>query len=543
MRIKLLFLILLAGILQGCHSSEPNEMTSLPPPNIVWFISEDNSPLLGIYGDTLARTPALDSFGRAGIVFENAFSNAPVCAPSRSTLITGMLPVTLGSEHMRSKVAVPEYVRFFPHYLREAGYYNSLRLKRDYNIPDQDSTWAVDKWWIMEDALPGRKPDQPFFMFYNTWMTHEGRIHNHDKKWDYFRNTFEDLTEAQQDSLIALIPETDPAVVTVPPYLPDEPVVREDIALYYDNMAMLDLEFKRFLDKLRATGEMDRTIIVYTSDHGGVVGRSKRFTFESGLRVPMLMWFPEKYRHLAPAPMGSRVSQPVSFLDLIPTFLNWAGAEVPEHLHGQSIAGADIDAMDEYAFGFRGRMDESYDLVRTIRDERYRYIRNYFPFRPGGQHIRFLWRAANVQTWEKAHQTGQLSEVQEQFWQLRSSEELYDTQADPHNVHNLAEDPAYANVLKRMRKDLKSANKAHQDIGFIPEGMLYANYKTDSTIYLVQGESAPLESIIQAADYATYKPEVDSIMVLLQSRCSAVRFWGVAGVLHLGPQASAELMP
>ena len=115
MRIKLLFLILLAGILQGCHSSEPNEMTPLPPPNIVWFISEDNSPLLGIYGDTLARTPALDSFGRAGIVFENAFSNAPVCAPSRSTLITGMLPVTLGSEHMRSKVAVPEYVRFFPH--------------------------------------------------------------------------------------------------------------------------------------------------------------------------------------------------------------------------------------------------------------------------------------------------------------------------------------------------------------------------------------------------------------------------------------------
>lgn len=543
MRTNLLLLILLTGALLGCGTPNSDDLTPLPPPNIVWFISEDNSPLLGIYGDSLAHTPSLDSFGRAGIVFDNAFSNAPVCAPSRSTLITGVLPVTLGSEHMRSNVAIPEAIRFFPNYLREAGYYNSLRLKRDYNIPNQDSTWAVDEWWLMEDALTGRQPDQPFFMFYNTWMTHEGKIHNHDKKWDYFRNTFEDLTEAQQDSLIALIPETDPADVPVPPYLPDDPAVRKDIALYYDDMAMMDMEFKRFLDKLRATGEMDRTIIVYTSDHGGVMGRSKRFTFESGLKVPMLMWFPEKYRHLAPAPMGSRLSQPVSFLDLIPTFLEWAGAEVPEHLQGQSLAGEHIKEMDEYAFGFRGRMDESYDLVRTIRDERYRYIRNYYPFRPGGQHIQYLWKAANVQAWEQAHEAGELNGVQDQFWQLRPSEELYDTKTDPHNVQNLVDDPAYAEVLQRMRTDLKTANLEHQDIGFIPEGLLFANYQSDSILYLEQGKAAPLEAIIQAADYATYQPKVDNLMELLQSEHPAVRFWGVAGVLHLGPAASAELAP
>jgi arylsulfatase A-like enzyme len=216
MRTNLLLLVFLSGALWSCNLLAPEEKSELPPPNIVWFVSEDNSPFLGVYGDSLAHTPTLDSFGRAGIIFDNAFSNAPVCAPSRSTLITGVLPVTLGSEHMRSNVEIPDAIRFFPNYLREAGYYNSLRLKRDYNIPGQDSTWAIDDWWLMEDALSGRQPDQPFFMFYNTWMTHEGKIHNHDKKWDYFRNTFEDLPESVQDSLISLIPETDPAEVIVP---------------------------------------------------------------------------------------------------------------------------------------------------------------------------------------------------------------------------------------------------------------------------------------------------------------------------------------
>lgn len=524
-------------LLLSCHSQSAEKETALPPPNIVWFVSEDNSPLLGVYGDSLAHTPTLDSFGRAGIVFDNAFSNAPVCAPSRSTLITGVLPVTLGSEHMRSKVEIPGHIRFFPQYLREAGYYNSLRLKRDYNIPSQDSTWAIDEWWLTEDALPGRAPDQPFFIFYNTWMTHEGRIHNPDKKWDYFRNTFEDLPPAAQDSLIALVPETRPEQVVVPPYLPDEPAVREDLALYYDAMAMLDLEFKRFLDKLEAMGEMDRTIIIYSSDHGGVMGRSKRFTFESGLRVPMLMWFPEQYRHLAPAEMGSRVEQPVTFLDLIPTMLKWAGAEVPGYLQGESVAGEDINQIDPYAFGFRGRMDESYDLIRTIRDKRFRYIRNYMPFRPSGQHVQYLWKAANVQAWEAARQSGTLDTVQGQFWAARPAEELYDTEADPHNVRNLADDPAYAEVLQRMRADLREYNLRHRDIGFLPEGLLYKRYQQDSALYMEQGEAAPLEAVIYAADYATLSPTPDSLAALLQSEHAAIRFWGAAGALHLGGAA------
>ncbi len=523
----------------SCHSQSTEQAPALPPPNIVWFVSEDNSPLLGVYGDTLAHTPALDSFGRAGIIFDNAFSNAPVCAPSRSTLITGVLPVTLGSEHMRSNVEIPGHIRFFPNYLREAGYYNSLRLKRDYNIPGQDSTWAIDEWWITEDALPGRAEGQPFFMFYNTWMTHEGRIHTPDKKWAYFRNTFEDLPPAAQDSLIALIPETRPEQVAVPPYLPDEPAVREDIALYYDAVAMLDLEFKRFLDKLQAIGEMDRTIIIYSSDHGGVMGRSKRFTFESGLRVPMLMWFPEQYRHLAPAEMGSRVAQPVTFLDLIPTILQWAGAEVPGYLQGESIAGKAIDQMDPYAFGFRGRMDESYDLIRTIRDKRFRYIRNYMPFRPSGQHVQYLWEAANVQAWEAAREAGALDTVQQQFWEARPAEELYDTQADPHNVRNLADAPSYAEVLQRMRADLRGYNLRHRDIGFLPEGLLYEGFRQESTLYMEQGEAAPLEAVIYAADYATLNPAPDSLAALLRSDHAAIRFWGAAGALQLGEKASS----
>lgn len=534
---QLLTVLFLYLLWPACRQAEEAQ-EDLPPPNIAWFMSEDNSPFLGVYGDTLAHTPALDRFGREGLIFDNAFSNAPVCAPSRSTLITGVLPVTMGSQHMRSEVKVRDYIRFFPNYLREAGYFNTLRLKRDYNIPKQDSTWAIDEWWMAPDAFKGRKEGQPFFMFYNTWMTHEGRIHDHSKKYDYFRNTFENLSPEAQDSLIATIHPISAEEAPVPPYLPDVPEVRKDIALYYELMQMLDIEFARFLDELEKTGELDNTIILYTSDHGGVMGRSKRFIFESGLRVPMMMWFPEKYRHLAPAPMGSRVEEVVTFLDIIPTILQLAGVEVPGHFQGESFLAGSIGKMDEYGFGFRGRMDESYDMVRTIRSKEYRYIRNFMPFRPGGQHIRYLWNAANVRAWEEAYRNGQTNAEQSAFWQPRPAEELYLIADDPHNVRNLAAGPAYRDILRKMRKDALNFCIEYKDSGFIPEGQLFGAFKETGKVYQDQVAEQPIERIIRAADYATRQPVPDSLRAFLESGNAALRFWGAAGAIQLGAEAA-----
>ncbi|MTB53842.1 sulfatase-like hydrolase/transferase [Lewinella sp. W8] len=500
-------------------------------PNIVWFVSEDNSPFLGAYGNDLVYTPHLDSFINNGIKYTNAFANAPVCAPSRSTIITGVLPLSMGSQHMRSLVDIDPQIKFFPQYLKEAGYFNTLRLKRDYNLANQEGTWDVDDWWHLEDALMGREAGQPFFMFYNTWMSHEGELHNYEEKqYRYFKNTFERLPEDSLKAMLNRVVRISPAEVKLPNYLPDLPEVRRDLARYHEIMQLLDLEFAALMRELTERDLLKNTIVIYSSDHGGVLGRSKRFPLESGLRVPLAIQFPEAYRSMAPTAAGTEIDRVVSFLDMAPTILSLAGVPVPEYMQGENFLVPEINE-DPFALGFRGRMDETYDMVRTIRDKRYRYVRNYNPHRPAGQRINFLWRAPNVRAWEAAYQKGNLYPVQSAFFRPKTAEELYDCWEDPDNVRNLAKDPGKRKILRRMRKAQQVRLLKLRDTGFIPEGELFAATEKTEHTYATYTASQPLKKIMKAAETVTQECNTGTLVKYLRSKVPAIRYWGAVGAL------------
>ncbi|HET9486078.1 MAG TPA: sulfatase, partial [Chryseosolibacter sp.] len=342
--------------------------TSQDRPNILWIVSEDNSPFIGAYGDEFATTPNIDQFASKGVRYTNAFATAPVCAPSRSTLITGMYPSSLGTEHMRSTYPVPTSVKFFPRYLREAGYYTSNNAKKDYNTIDQPEAWDESS---NKATYKNRKGDQPFFAVFNIGVSHESQLHSH----------------IPQANL-----KHDPEKVSIPPYHPRTPEMKHDWAQYYDRMQAMDYQVGAILNDLHESGLSESTIVFYYSDHGGVLGRSKRFMYESGLHVPLIIRFPQKFAHLAPGPPGSSTDRIVTFVDFAPTILGLANIRLPGYMQGKPFLGSSNTPAREYAFAFRGRMDERIDMIRSVRDEQYRYIRNYMPHKIYGQYLQYLWK-------------------------------------------------------------------------------------------------------------------------------------------------------
>lgn len=488
-------------------------------PNILWITSEDNSPFFGCYGDEFATTPHFDRFATEGILYENAFANAPVCAPARNGIITGMYPPSLGTQHMRSHYHVPGKIHFFPRYLREAGYYCTNNSKQDYNVAtvpegiwDESSKTATYK---------NRAPGQPFFAVFNLGVSHESSIHK----------TLTDLRH-------------DPQKVTLPDYHPDTPEIRHDWAQYYDKVEDLDRQFGALLQELEDAGLAGDTIVFYYSDHGGILARSKRFCYDSGLHVPFLMRFPKKYQHLAPERAGSRTDRIVTFVDLPPTVLSLAGVPIPAHFQGKAFLGEQEATPRKYAFSFRGRMDERYDMMRTVRNKQFRYIRNYLPFRIYGQHLQYLWRAPSARSWEKMYRAGKCNAVQSAFWQPKPAEELYDLKNDPYEIHNLADDPEYAAVLEELQQACTDWQMEIHDTGFIPEGeMVRINERTTLHDY-VRSAAYDLPRILEAAGMAASKnPEnLPKLLKLLGDRDKFVRYWAATGCLALGAtEAAPEL--
>ena len=311
-------------------------------PNILWITSEDNSPLLGCYGDTFATTPNLDRFATEGIVFENAFANVPVCAPTRFTILTGMNACSMGTQHMRSRYDIPPFIRPYTRYLQNAGYYCTNRSKTDYNYATDDkSHWDECS---REAHYKNRRPGQPFFAVFNITVSHESSIHNQQPRTRH-----------------------DQAQLHLPPYHPDTPEIRQNWAQYYDKVEDMDSQVGEILDELEKSGLAGDTIVFYYSDHGGVICRSKRFVYDSGTHVPMIVRFPDKYRHLAPGKQGSRTDRLVSFVDLAPTVLSLAGIEIPGHMQGEAFLGDRSKPKREYVYLFRGRMDERYDMMCVVR--------------------------------------------------------------------------------------------------------------------------------------------------------------------------------
>ena len=478
-------------------------------PNILWVVSEDNTAnYVGAYGDPLARTPRIDALAREGILFTRAYAPAPVCAPTRSSIITGCYATSLGTQHMRGTQPLPPDVGFFPAYLRAAGYFTTNRAKTDYNTSSSPKTaWnenGASAHWRH------RAPDQPFFAVFN----------------------FEDSHESRQHVRVPLI--TDPAKVRVPAYLPDTPTVRADLAQYYDNVSRADAAIGRVLDELAADGLADDTIIFYYSDNGGTTPRSKRFLYENGTHIALVARFPKKYTHLAPAPAGSRSAELVNFVDLAPTVLSLAGLPAPAYFQGRAFAGPARAPGPGFTHMFRDRMDERYDLVRAVTDGRWRYLRNYLPHLPHGQHLDYLWKQASMVEWEAQYRAGKLNPAQRAFFESRAPEELYDCTADPDNVHNLAADPAHAATLVRLR----AANRAHllrvRDAGFMPEGMITTLAAGGSPRAVARDDARyPLVRLLDLIDalQLSKAPAADLVAAARRDSLAVVRYWSVAATI------------
>jgi arylsulfatase A-like enzyme len=505
-----LFFMPFVIIISGC--TRPSEAPDKP--NILWLVSEDNSPLLGSYGDEFASTPRLDHFASEGVLYTHAFANAPVCAPARSTIISGMYANSLGTEHMRSNYSIPEFVKFFPQYLRAAGYYCTNNSKEDYNMPKPDSVWHESS---RKAHYKNRPDDKPFFAIFNFGVSHESSLH-----------TYDSVTVHEPDK------------VSLPPYHPDTEEIRHDWAQYYDRVSMLDSIVGNYLDSLESQGLAENTIVFYYSDHGGVLARSKRFVYETGTHVPFIVRFPEKYRHLAPSEAGSRSDRIISFVDLAPTLLSLVGIDVPEYMQGNSFLGDQKTEAPKHAYLFRGRMDERYDMMRAVRTEKFRYIRNFMPFRPWGQHLEYLWKAPATQSWEEEYRTGRTDKAQSIFWEVKPTEELYDVENDPYEVHNLAGDPEHKQTLTEMRKACLTHSRKIKDVGFIPEGQ-YAQRFGDKPAYeVLRNGDIPLDHIIETADLATIgnSENIPVIIQRLDDPDPSVRYWAATGCIIHGREAS-----
>ncbi|MCA9077220.1 MAG: sulfatase-like hydrolase/transferase [Planctomycetaceae bacterium] len=487
-------------------------------PNILWITSEDNGPHLGCYGDEYATTPNLDAFAETGLRYLTCWSNAPVCAPARTCLISGLYPPSTGAEHMRSQLKLPDGFLMYPQYLREAGYYCTNNSKEDYNLEKPGQVWddsSNTAHW------KNRAEGQPFFAIFNHTISHESQIRNAIPRKNRIH---------------------DPKQVSIPAYHPDRPEVRQDWAQYYDRVTMMDAQFGETLGELEDAGLAEDTIVFYYGDHGSGMPRNKRWPYNSGLHVPLLIRIPEKFAHLRPADYqtGGTTDRLVGFIDMAPTLLSLAGIAIPEHFQGHAFAGEQIAEPQPYLYGFRGRMDERYDLVRSLRDQQYVYIRNYNPHEIYGQFLEYMFQTPTTRIWKQMYDLGQLNEAQSHFWQQKPPEELYDLNADPDEVNNLAGSEAHQETLARLREANREHLLAIRDVGFIPEIHLHTIPDGLTPYEFSRRENEyPVERILETAELASsLAPEATSELVDDLSHPNVVvRYWAALGLLMRGEEA------
>lgn len=494
-----------------------SHITVLARPNILWITSEDNSPYLGCYGDALAHTPNLDKLAERGIRYRNAFSNAPVCSAARSTLITGMHATSTGIHNHRSSVAYPADFLMYPEHLRAAGYYCTNNSKQDYNFGGKREIWDESS---KNAHYRNRRPGQPFFAIFNFTTTHESRVAPKQGK-THFRIR--------------------PEEVPLPPYHPDTPEIRRDWANYYDQMTLMDAEVGKVLAELEELGDANDTIIFYYGDHGGALPRGKRNIHDSGTRVPLIVHIPEQWKHWRTVPSGGWIEDPVAFVDLPATVFSLCGLEVPPHYEGVPFLGEKKAAPREHVFLFRGRMDERYDTVRAVRDRDCRYVRNYSPHRPYGQHQTYAFQVQpSMRSWFSEFQAGRCNDIQSAYWKPKPAEEFYESCNDAHEIHDLMAEPSQASRIIQMREALRGEILRLRDTGFIPEGM-FSQLAGEKTIFDYANSSAyPLERILDLADRATERSaaQLPKLIPALKDPHPVMRYWAATGCLILQDQAS-----
>ena len=485
-------------------------------PNILWITCEDTGPHLHGCGDEYSVTPNLDALMQRALYYKNAWSNAPVCAPARTTIISGMYPPSLGAEHMRSEMRMAPGQKMYPQLLREAGYYCTNNVKTDYNLTEPGKVW--------DESSPkahwrNRPAGKSFFAIFNFTITHESQLRTRPHEWKH-----------------------DPAKARVPAYHPDTLEVRQDWAQYYDNITTMDGLAGKVLAELKADGLDQDTIVFFYGDHGSGMPRSKRWPFNSGLNVSIVVHIPDKFKHLAPPEYkaGGTTDRLVAFVDLAPTLLSLAGSKPAPYHQGQAFMGPHAAPPRPFNYGFRGRMDERYDMVRTVRDKRYVYVRNYMPHKIYGQHIDYMFQTPTTRVWKKLYDEGKLNAAQRKFWEIKPAEELYDLETDRDEVNNLAASPQHKGALERLRKAEQEWVASIRDVGFLPEGEIHSRSAGVTPYEMGHDETKfPMKRIAAAAELASsLKPGVEASLVkLMADSDSAVRYWGAMGILMRGEAA------
>ena len=503
--LRALALLLTAVLLQGTAQR----------PNLMFLLSEDNSiHYLRLYGYEHGRTPHIEKLAAEGLTFNHAFSNAPVCSVARSTLATGILAPRAGLQYHRKTATgkLPPGVKPWSAILRDNGYFCTNIRKTDYNFSTDAKLW--DKPASNQSPWSGRKSKStPFFHMQSFGSSHESSLH-------FPANLMQkEKTATPADK------------VKLHPYHPDTPTFRYTHARYFDRQGVIDAQIGAVVQNLRKGGLLEDTFIFYFGDHGGVLPRSKGYAYESGLHVPLVVRIPENFKHLLDGHgRGTRTDGFVSFIDFGPTLLHLAGIPVPKVLDGKPFLGKGITAEDlaqrDETFGYADRFDEKYDLVRTLRKGRYKYNRNYQAFYPDSLHNFYRYKMLAFAQWRTLYNDGKLQGAQKQFFERRPAEQLFDIENDPHEVNDLAGDPAYAETLKDLRQRLTSKVKSINDLSFFPENHMVRHALGDGIAY-GQEHADQIARLVDIADLALAPIEKarPKLLEAMKANDETSRYW------------------
>jgi len=503
-------------------------------PNIVYIALEDITPMMGCYGDTYARTPVFDKLAEGSIRYTHAYSVGPVCSVSRSSIVTGMYPTTLGTMHHRSNVGrPPAFLKMIPNQMGEAGYFTA-NAKGDYNI-------GGAKWQARSKGPVWRKrkdPKQPFFVKFDF-----GECHSSITKIP------EDVIVQQR--LNRLKPEDfhDPAKAPIPPYHPEDPMFRKAWSRYYDAVTQVDYRAGEIIAQLKEDGLWEDTIVIVWADHGVGMPRGKHTAWEQGTHVPLIVRYPKKYQHLAPAKPGSVLDDLVCLMDMGPSVLKLAGIETPDYMHGRALLCKSDAKKRDCVVSNRDRLDSRFEMVRGIRDKRYRYQRNFYPHLPYKPYEDFEFNAPVLQRWVQLAREGKLTGDQEMLaMRFKPVEELYDSESDPHMVKNVAGDPKHAEVLKLMRSRLDEWMVETRDLGILEEAEVHKRAEGKNAHWEVGQELDSYQRILETANLQLRgKQAVPELKARCKDADPAIRFWAVLGLAVVtqtaGPETVAGIVP
>ncbi len=495
-------------------------------PNILWVTIEDTSPqFIGCYGDDNASTPIIDNLAKEGVRFTNTFSTGTVCSPSRTAIITGVKTYKAGTGNHRSKYPVPEFIKGFPYYLQQQGYYTTNNVKTDYNVAGEKE--FIAEAWNESSNKAGwwdRKPGQPFFAVFNYNESHQSRTMTETYDW-YLKNVYEHLAPEER------IGKND---FEMPPFYLDSPEMRKQFARVYNSIKLTDNRIGELLARLEKDNLKDSTIIFFYADHGEGMPRGKTNGINYGYRVPFIVWFPEMYKHLSPwRTSGLVTSELVDFTDLAPTLISLAGGEIPDHMEGRPFLGKKRSEPVDYLNLSSDRSDNGIDMVRTVTDGRFVYSRNFMPYIYEARYIRYMEIGEIKQQMRKDLAENKLNPLQKSLFEPRPPEFLFDIENDLWETKNLAGEPEFQPVLEKMRDLLKEEVIKSRDVMFLPEyeiGLL--SETTTAFKFRLDTEKYPLEEIYKAAWLSGFRGKkiAEQQLELLSDDNPIIRYWAILGL-------------